>query len=701
MKSGQSPLFLLWMSSTVFTPKGEQARMKNEFVLAFNEVLEDKQLPKEVILEALEAAMVSAYRRAVNASNAQQVDAKINLETGEVVIYAEKEVVDIVQDERTEVSLDEAIVVDEDAQIGSIVVVESTPQNFGRVAAQTARQVIQQRIRDAERDAQLNHYSLQLGEIVSGIVQAINSQAVTLGLDMKAEGIMPRNHQIPGEKYRVHDRIRALLLEVKPSPRGPQIVLSRAHRNFLRRLLENEVPEIYHGMVEIRSIAREPGQRSKVAVSALQTGVDPVGACVGLRGVRIQAIVKELNDEKIDVIEWNPDPSAYIAKALSPARVNGVYLNEHTKGTKTATVVVPEDQLSLAIGRDGQNARLAARLTSWKIDIKSLPEAVSDAIYKIQNNPDFSSFAKSENEIIPQIENILSKKSEGRPITPEEYQVLSSFVDRIERGVVKQWELASKAEEERIRVAEANVPPAAFNIPLEDIGIPLRYSTLLSGAGFVTVGDLMLQMQLDPNVILGLSGIGAKAIQAIEEALANVSLPQEEVEVGDEEKPEEAIPAEEEVNVVLSEEAKLEHEPAESTLDVAEEIEVPVDDQIASTSGEAAIVDTEISLKDAAEEDELAISDTQEMEQTLGNTEALDEKEEEPETLEELFAWRPEAMEYVEEYDGDEDDEHGDQKKKKKKKKKYVEYEYDPEKDIDIVKKKRKRGEGDWDEWGL
>ncbi|MGW8249524.1 MAG: transcription termination factor NusA, partial [Anaerolineales bacterium] len=361
--------------------------MKNEFVLAFNEVIEDKQLPKEVILEALEAAMVSAYCRAVNASNAQHVEASVDLETGKVTIFAEKEVVDSVQDVRTEVALKDARKVNKEAGIGEMVVVETTPRNFGRVAAQTARQVIQQRIREAERDAQLSYFSKQLGEIVSGVVQAVNSQAITIGVDMKAEGIMPRNQQVPGERFRVHDRVRALLLEVKSTNRGPQIILSRAHRNFLRRLLENEVPEIYHGMVEIRSIAREPGQRSKVAVAALQPGVDPVGACVGIRGVRIQAIVRELNDEKIDVIEWNPDPAAYIAKALSPARVNGVYLNEHAKGTKTATVVVPEDQLSLAIGRDGQNARLAAKLTAWRIDIKSLPEAASDALYKLQNDP--------------------------------------------------------------------------------------------------------------------------------------------------------------------------------------------------------------------------------------------------------------------------------------------------------------------------
>ena len=301
--------------------------MKNEFALAFNEVLEEKQLPKEIILSAIESAMVSAYRRAVNASNAQQVEAKINPETGEVAIFVEKEVVEDVQDERTEVLLDEARRVSPEVNLGDMAIVESTPKDFGRVAAQTARQVIQQRIREAERQMQSDYYEKQVGEIVSGVVQAVNmTQGATVGLDMKAEGIMPQNQKIPGERFKVHDRVRAIILEVKESPRGPQIILSRSHRNFLRRLLENEVPEIYHGIVEIRAISREPGQRAKVAVSATQPNVDPVGACVGIRGVRIQAIVKELHDEKIDIIEWNTDPVIYISKAISPAKVSGVYL---------------------------------------------------------------------------------------------------------------------------------------------------------------------------------------------------------------------------------------------------------------------------------------------------------------------------------------------------------------------------------------
>ena len=671
--------------------------MKNEFVLAFNEVLEEKQLPKEIILEALEAAMVSAYRRAVNAFNAQHVEAKVDLETGDVAIYAEKEMVENVQDERTEVCLDDALKVDDTAKLGGIVIVDSTPHNFGRVAAQTARQVIQQRIREAERDAQLAHFSKQLGEIMSGVIQAINSQAVSLGLDMKAEGVMPRNHQIPGEKYRVHDRIRALLLEVKSSSRGPQIVLSRAHRNFLRRLLENEVPEIYHGMVEIRSIAREPGQRSKVAVSALQAGVDPVGACVGLRGVRIQAIVKELNDEKIDVIEWNPDPAAYIAKALSPARVTGVYLNDHAKGTKTATVVVPEDQLSLAIGRDGQNARLAARLTSWRIDIKSLPEAGSDAIYKLQNDPDYAAFAEHEAEVIPQIEHILAKKAEGRPVTPEEYQQLSQFVDRIERGVILQWETGTRAEEERQKIIQANIPEAAYAIPLEDLGIPLRYSTMLSGAGYISVGDLMLQMKLDPNIILGLPGIGAKAFQVVEDALSHFSIPgTEEIIVEEPFQPVEAIV---EPEVAIEPETGL---MAEGMQQVKDFIEPEASKEIGLTKEEVGVIEegSEVSKPDTeSETPEIPSEETliPEVESTV-EEKPKEATEKEPVTLEEILNWSPESLEFVGVIDADEDEEDQEDAKKKKKKKKYVEYEYDPDQEINIYKKKRKRTGESWDD---
>ena len=643
--------------------------MKNEFTLAFNEVLEDKQLPKEVVMEALEAAMVSAYRRAVNASNAQLVEAKIDPETGKVAIFAEKEVVDSVQDPRTEVALEEARKVDPEAEVGSIVTVESTPDDFGRVAAQTARQVIQQRIREAERDVQLDFFSKQVGEIVSGVVQAVNSQAVTLGLDMKAEGIMPRNQQIPGERFRLHDRVRALLMEVKSTPRGPQIILSRAHRNFLRRLLENEVPEIYHGLVEVRSIAREPGQRSKVAVAALQAGVDPVGACVGIRGVRIQAIVRELNDEKIDVIEWNPDPAGYIAKALSPARVTGVYLNEFFKGTKTATVVVPEDQLSLAIGRDGQNARLAAKLTSWRIDIKSLPEAASDALYKLQNDPEYATLAAQEIENISQIEGILAKKSEGRPVTPEEYSALAQFVDRVEGGIIQQRQEQKRVEEERQEAALEAVPGEAFETPLEELELSTRVQTLLDEAGYETVGDLMVQMEMDADAIADLEGVGPKSMEEIESTLSEVAFEGERVaEV------EEAIG---EVQAeVIPEPVAVEIEEAEEAAPAAEVLaeEMPAEKTEAAEVAEAAEVET-------LEEGE----------------------EEEKPSLDALFDIKPEDFENLIPEDEFEDEEESDKKKeKKKKKKKYVQVEYDPEKDAVIVKRQHKRGGDDWEEdWNL
>jgi len=653
--------------------------MKNEFTLAFNEVLEDKQLPKEVILQALEAAMVSAYRRAVNASNAQHVEASIDPETGKVAIRAEKEVVDVVQDDRTEVSLDVALKIDPEAQLGAMVIAEATPKDFGRVAAQTARQVIQQRIREAERDTQLNHYSKQMGEIVSGIIQAIAPQGVTLGLDMKAEGVLPRNQQVPGERFHVHDRIQALLLEVKETPRGPQIILSRAHRNFLRRLLENEVPEIYHGLVEIRSIAREPGQRSKVAVAALQPAVDPVGACVGIRGVRIQAIVRELNDEKIDVIEWNSDPAIYIAKALSPARVNGVYLNDPGRGAKTATVVVPEDQLSLAIGRDGQNARLAAKLTSWRIDIKSLPEASSDSLNKLQSDPEYAFLLESEAETMPLVEAVLAKKAEGRPVTPEEYQLLVQFVDRVERGIIRRRHIEKSETDEHYKLVRASIPEKAFTIFLEDLPFSPRIYNLLSEAGYDSLGSLMLQLELDSDTILALGGIGPKALDEIKSVIASVKFAVEEEKVEEPvqviEQPEileEAIPLVEEPQMML--EAPVEVAPGEEMAEV--EIEPEVEVPAVSEPGEPV---TEVpAASQAAEEEE--------------------------KSLDSLFKLRPEAFTEAISEEEEEEEELGPQKgkKAKKKKRKFTEVEYDPDRDILVVKKKRKRGTGEWeDDWNL
>jgi N utilization substance protein A len=628
--------------------------MKNEFSLAFNEVLEEKQLPKEIILQAIESAMVSAYRRAVNASTNQRVEAKVDSDTGKVMVLAEKEVVDEVQDERTEVQLENARAVNSEANIGDLVMVDSTPADFGRIAAQTARQVIQQRIREAERQVQSQYFEKQIGEIISGVVQATsNTQGVTVGLDMKAEGIMPPSQKIPGEHFKVHDRMRAIVLEVKESPRGPQIILSRSHRNFLRRLLENEVPEIYHGVVEIRAISREPGQRAKVAVSATQPNVDPVGACVGMRGVRIQAIVKELHDEKIDIIGWNPDPVIYIIKAISPARVSGVYLSEPDK---TATVVVQEEELSLAIGRDGQNARLAAKLTGWRIDIKSLPEATTDALAKLQSDITLSALAEAERGHIATIEAILIKKDEGRPVTPEEYTLLAQFVDRIERRTVEQKNAERIAAEERAAAARAGVPPAAFEVQVFDLELAEHIVNILTEAEIRTAGDLLVTLKLNRDRILGLAGIGSKSMQSIEAALAKVSFPEPVVEAAPEATP--AIAPE--AAAVVEAETPIEA-PAEA-VEVVPASEEQAKVEAAPAEAEAAPV-----------------------------AEGLAAEEVKP--LEEIFVLKPDMLKPA----TVEEEETASDKKKKKKKHSPVELD---EKGQNIARKKHKRGGEAWgEEW--
>lgn len=341
---------------------------KNDFIVAIAQICTERGLSKETVLHAVEQALVSAYKR--NYGGSTNISAKIDPNSGKVKIFTQKMVVDQVLDRRAEIGLQDAREIDPMADIGGQVAIESTPDNFGRIAAQTAKQVVLQRIREAERDTLYSTFHEREGEIVQGTVKTIEQGNITVDLG-RIEGVLPKNEQIPTERYRHNQKIRALITEVNKSSRGPQVMLSRTHRNMLRRLLEIEVPEIFNGLVEIKSIAREAGQRSKVAVAATQDGIDPVGACVGQRGVRIQAIVNELSGEKIDVIEWNPNPQIFIASALSPAKVTSVSLSEDENGDKVATVIVADKQLSLAIGKEGQNARLAAKLTGWRIDIKS------------------------------------------------------------------------------------------------------------------------------------------------------------------------------------------------------------------------------------------------------------------------------------------------------------------------------------------
>ncbi len=350
--------------------------MKNDFLVAITQLSSERNLPKEIVLQAIEQALISACKR--NFRGGINISATIDATTGKVKILAQKNVVEEMHDPRTEISLDEARKYDPMAEIGGVIQVEWTPEDFGRIDAQTAKQVFLQRIREAERDALFTAFSGRESEIILGTVQSVEPQGITVNLG-KVEATLPRSEQIPTERYRHNQKLRAYIAEVNKTARGPQIILSRTHRNFLRRLFEVEVPEIFNGQVEIKAIAREPGSRSKMAVSAVQDGIDPIGACVGQRGVRIQAVTRELNGERVDIIEWSPDNARFIANSLQPAKVLGVKLREDENGDKVANVTVEDEQLSLAIGKEGQNARLAAKLTGWRIDIKKVSDVRAEA----------------------------------------------------------------------------------------------------------------------------------------------------------------------------------------------------------------------------------------------------------------------------------------------------------------------------------
>jgi len=349
--------------------------MKSDFLLAITQISAEKNLPSEVVLSAVEAALVSAYKKDNFAPN-QNISVKINPSTGKVQVWAEKVVVERPSDGSREISLEEARQIKPDAQIGEAVMVEATPRNAGRIAAQTAKQVILQRLHEAEHSAIFEEYAGREGDIVTGLVQRVEPRQILIDLG-RTEAILPAAEQVPGERYRVGQRLKVNILEVVRTNKGPRVILSRSHPDLLRRLFEMEIPEIFNGAVAIESIAREAGYRSKVAVAAHQEGIDPVGCCVGLRGIRIQNIVNELNGEKIDVVMWSPDAATFIANALSPAKILNVELN---KEEGVATVVVPDRQLSLAIGKEGQNVRLAAKLTGWRIDIKSASAAEAEKV---------------------------------------------------------------------------------------------------------------------------------------------------------------------------------------------------------------------------------------------------------------------------------------------------------------------------------
>jgi transcription termination/antitermination protein NusA len=462
--------------------------MRSELILAINQLCAERKLSPEVVLEAVEASLISAYKRNFGATT--NIEVHIDPHTGDVRVYAAREVVESVEDRKTQMSLEEARQIDPVIELGGSMLVESTPKDFGRIAAQTAKQVILQRIREAERDALYSTFADSAGELPHGTVQSVDFHSGDVVINLEgAEAVLPTREQIPTEKYRRGMRLRAYVLDVRKGNRGPQITLSRRSPAFLRRLLELEVPEIFNGSVEIKAIAREAGSRSKVAVHATQEGVDPVGSCVGVRGGRIQNVVNELGGEKIDVVQWDTDISVFIAHSLSPAKVMNVILEDGSEASKTATVIVPDRQLSLAIGKEGQNARLAAKLTGWRIDIKSATEAAEETLGRLEDikiapedmdlltlaesilrTQDATGFTVEQKQAVEQAvlgrEEILSSEGELGPevrvkVGPEQEQKSKVEPERVQ-------EPASPAsEEQRLEMEEEELPAltAALGAP--------------------------------------------------------------------------------------------------------------------------------------------------------------------------------------------------------------------------------------------
>lgn len=395
--------------------------MNKEFIKALEEIEKEKGIRKSIILESIEKALAKSYEKNFDDNN--NVEIKINEETGDVSVYSLKEVVEEVEDPNIQVSLDEALTKRKKINVGDILIIKIAPKNFGRVAAQTARNIVIQQIKDAERQSIYDDYINREREIITGDVQRIDYNNIYINLG-KTEGFIPPNEQVPTENIKPGDRVKLFVAEVKSTPKGPQIILSRSSANLIKRLFELEVPEIAEGSVEIISVAREAGFRTKIAVHANDESIDPVGACVGLKGMRVNSIVDEINGEKIDIIVWSPNMDVYISNSLSPAEVREVFIDEKDK---SAVAIVPDNQLSLAIGKEGQNVRLAAKLTGWKIDIKG--ESKRDEVYE-----DFQKSLKESKaeEIEEDVENLLEVQESEEIEEAEETQQEPSDVQDFE-----------------------------------------------------------------------------------------------------------------------------------------------------------------------------------------------------------------------------------------------------------------------------
>jgi len=424
---------------------------KNEFLVAITQLAAEKNLPKEVVFDAVEAALASAYKRDSLAT--RNVVVKIDPDTGATRVFTRLTVVEEVEDEETETTLENARKTTPSAQIGDGIDTEIAPQYSGRVAAQTAKQVVLQRLREAEREVVFEEYAGREGDIVSGEMVRMEGRNVIIDLG-KAEALLPPSEQVRIEHYRSGQRMKFYVLEVYKAAKGPQVIVSRTHKNLIRRLFELEVPEIFKGIVEIKAIAREAGFRSKVAVWSTQEGVDPVGACVGLRGIRIQNIVNELNGERIDVVLWDPEAGRFVAHGLSPAQVVHVDMDE---ATNTASVVVPDRQLSLAIGKEGQNARLAAKLTGWRIDIKS--QSVYDEVMENLPPEQKAALAAAAEAEAAEAEAALAPEEEAVAAVAEEEAEAAAAEETVEAPVAEAPEGAAEAAPvPQIRFAEEVLP---------------------------------------------------------------------------------------------------------------------------------------------------------------------------------------------------------------------------------------------------
>ncbi len=376
--------------------------MNFDFLQALDDIEQEKDIPKEILIDALETALESAYKK--DYGSKENVHVEVDTDRGDVKVYSRRRVVEEVDNENFEIDTERAQDIDSEVEIGDVIDVEVTPADFGRIAAQTAKQVIMQRIREAERDVIYEHYKEKEGEFITGTIQRFQNDHILIDMG-KTEALLPPSEQIEDENYEVGDRIKLYIVEVSATTKGPKILVSRTHPGLLLRLFEIEIPEIFDGTVEIKAVAREAGKRSKVAVASNEEDVDAVGACVGPRGSRVQAIVDQLNGEKIDIVEWNPDPGELIANSLNPAEVKEVNIYEEEQ---VAEVVVPDFQLSLAIGKEGQNARLAAKLTGWKVDIKKESEYESGG--EEETSTDSETDSKKAEE--PESESQSAEKSE-------------------------------------------------------------------------------------------------------------------------------------------------------------------------------------------------------------------------------------------------------------------------------------------------